>query len=295
MNLNWMINRLDMHSVLVSCTGKLVAIFLVSIFCNANASAVSYDIDDLYWGSDDHGHGDVIGHDAKFDIHGANVTRSGNILTVDIFTNFANPGLGSYPFATYSGNGIGFGDLFLADEWDPYPSANFKSDNYANGTDWDYGFSLDDRWSATGGTGTWYSLAAAVQNTDTLLSQSFINCCTFRNGQEVAVDLGSDDITALAAAGNTWSVDPSLNKVSFVIDISGTTLASSSVIGIHWGMTCANDVIEGAYQNVSVPEPGTLLLLLAGLISMVLVRRYSPGLGEQDDSSPRVQLLLVAR
>jgi hypothetical protein len=104
------------------------------------ASADSYDIEDVYWGANHHGHGDVIGHDALFDIHGANVIRAVNI-TIDIFANFVNAGLGSYPSATASGNGIGFGDLFLADEWTPDTSkAHYKADNYITGTDWDYGF-----------------------------------------------------------------------------------------------------------------------------------------------------------
>jgi hypothetical protein len=40
----------------------------------------------------------------------------------------------------------------------------------------------------------------------------------------------------------------------------------------HWTMTCANDVIEGELAN-AVPEPGTMLLFGAGLISLVSVSR----------------------
>ena len=90
------------------------------VFCQGVATA-PFDIADTYHGADSHGHGDVIGADDLFDIQGANLSRVGNILRIHIATSFftdlgSGTGLGSYPGATFSGNGIGAGDLLLADE-----------------------------------------------------------------------------------------------------------------------------------------------------------------------------------
>ena len=165
------------------------------------ALAAPFDINDTYHGADSHGHGDVIGSVDLFDIQGANVSRTGNLLTINIFTSFftdlgSGTGLGSYPGATFSGNGIGAGDLFLADAWTPAGTGpEYLADDAASGTEWDYGFALDDRWSA-GGNGAWYSLDGAG-NSDIVLSDSFISCCTYRDGQAVAVDTGHVDVTEI--------------------------------------------------------------------------------------------------
>ncbi len=46
-------------------------------------------------------------------------------------------------------------------------------------------------------------------------------------------------------------------------------------LGLHWVMTCGNDVIEGAatIPSASVPEPGSIVLLFIGLISLGVSRK----------------------
>jgi len=56
--------------------------------------------------------------------------------------------------------------------------------------------------------------------------------------------------------------------VSF--DLAGLGLGPD--MNVHWTMSCGNDVINGK-GTVSVPEPGSLALLGAGLLGLVLVRR----------------------
>ena len=65
------------------------------------------------------------------------------------------------------------------------------------------------------------------------------------------------------------SVD-SDDYIQFEIDLSGTGLANSANIALHWGMTCGNDTIEGEY---SVPEPAILGLLAIGLIGIGVSKR----------------------
>ena len=113
-------------------------------------------ITDAYVGSDDHGYGDVISSNAdraKFDIIGATASLSGTFLNLSIETGFVN-NVGIFPNLTADGLGIALGDLFLASEWNPAGSASdgYLADNHANGTLWEYGLVLDDRFNSTGGT-----------------------------------------------------------------------------------------------------------------------------------------------
>jgi hypothetical protein len=125
-----------------------------------------------YWGADSHGYGDVIG-DSSFDISSATISRTGSVLTVAIATNFAGQAGGD---AWAAASGIGYGDVFLSGAWTPFGSdANHASDHASNGTQWTYGFSLDNRWSNTGGTFKLYQLngannAAAISNSDSFMS-----------------------------------------------------------------------------------------------------------------------------
>jgi hypothetical protein len=95
-----------------------------------------------YWGGNAHGYGDVIG-DSTYNVNGAEVSLSNGILSIRILTNFA----GHAGQDGWAGpNGIGYGDVFLAQSWNPFGSdAHHVNDDASNGTLWTYGFSLDDR------------------------------------------------------------------------------------------------------------------------------------------------------
>ena len=83
----------------------------------------------------------------------------------------------------------------------------------------------------------------------------------YRNGQEVAVDILSADVIALANDAS-WSVED--GYLSFAIDLSGTGLSLTDGVALHWGPFCGNDIIEGNAREV--PEPGSLVLLSLALI-----------------------------
>jgi hypothetical protein len=70
--------------------------------------------------------------------------------------------------------------------------------------------------------------------------------------------------------GNSSSWSLTTGKINFLIDLTGTDLAYSNTIALHWGMTCANDTIEGEY---TVPEPAILSLLALGLIGIGVSKR----------------------
>ena len=229
-------------------------------------------IQDNYWGGDSNGYGDVISDtgDTRFNIDSMDVNLSGTQLSVTVHTNFgAGNGLDSYPTYTTSGNGIGFGDLFLSSNgWHPYGSAtnHYKYDNASNGTVWDYALSLDNRWSATSTGAALYSLNTTNGNSDVLVTDQFISGhAIYRNGQATAVDKAKAQ-----RLGNIASFDASHSGnngyVTYVVDLAGTALANASSIGLHWNMTCGNDTIEGQYNvPVNVPEHASFFIMLLGL------------------------------
>jgi hypothetical protein len=227
-----------------------------------------------YWGSDSHGYGDVIGN-STYDISGATITRIGSVLTVKIATNFAGHA-GAEP--GFAAGGIGYGDVFLAQTWNPFGTASdthHAADNASNGTLWSYGFSLDNRWSNTGGKFTLYKLNGATNSANILNSESFMSCaigsqCYYRNGQATAVNtaLNNSNDYNTRLTGD-WTV--AAGEMKFTIDVAASDLLNFSSFAMHWGETCQNDVIEG--QTSVVPLPGSLPLLAFGLGALMITRR----------------------
>lgn len=249
---------------------KILAAALLFLAASVQAGGISDNGVNGYWGADGSAQGksDVIGG-SVYDIMGATITRVGTVLTVVIQTNFA----GHAGIDTYAADkGIGYGDVFLGKTWNPYGSDGHRSyDKSSNGTTWNWGFALDNRWNNDGGTFRLYELkggnAQTIRN-----SEYYMDCdnCSYRNGQATGIRTSNTSYVKDMGKTGAWTVLDN-KELRFTIDVASTNLMNFSAFALHWGETCQNDVIEG-FASV-VPVPASLPLLAVGLLALGMVRR----------------------
>lgn len=215
--------------------------------------AQAYTINDIYVGADNNGWGDRIG-DASYEVQGMDVSYDNDWLNVRVWTNF-DQGVDNY--------GVEFGDLFISTNgWNPSGSASngYLYDNASNGENWEFVFDT----SAGGLYGGNFSISLS----DNMLDRSRY---IFRYGQEVQRKAGGD------FAGGGSSVDLSNTGVggyiNYSISLAALGLGPNANLGFKWGMTCANDTIEGAIQYAQVPEASSLWLFGIGMLGMGFIGR----------------------
>lgn len=193
---------------------------------------------------------DIVGTAAHYDVTKLEVSfASANTMIVDVYSRY---------FDNIGDGNTQLGDLFLS-------TNGYQGD----GEVWEYALKLDSyRPSTASGAISLYGVQAAnIQHS--FAPTGYI----YRAGQEVQYK-GTGQ-TALATG--SWS----LNSIGGVDtdDYLRFTIAYDfgdvDTYGLHWGMSCGNDVIEGA---ATVPEPPTMLLFGIGLIGLggALRQRMQP-------------------
>lgn len=230
---------------------KVIGICSLIFLLSFPLSSQAYTIIDNYWGANGHGYGDVVGRDDYFDISKMEVNYSGGILTVDIYSRYFD-NIGIY--------GTLLGDLFISTNgWNPYGTPpNYPQDNYINGGEiWEYVLVLNNH-TAQSGSLNLYKLSDGGTITLSYAPSGYI----WRDGQEVLFNpTGSSIATGIWSIYGLGTPIDTDDYLRFVI--SNSNWGGGNPSAFHWGMTCANDTIEGA-----VPEPATMLLLGSGLLGL---------------------------
>lgn len=243
----------------------VVAAAFVSISSMASAYS-SWTIQDNYIGADPTHNSwdgkDVVGDNNLFGVDRMEIKLEENLLTIDIYSWYFD-NIGQYSTR--------LGDLFISTNgWNPSGSAPYVNDNSSNGEKWEYAFHIttDTKGKPTGGA--LYDIRNAQ---DHIVPSYAPSGYIYRAGQEVLVNTtGLNSV----ASGNVNIVDvpnSGLDYLSISFDISALHMKPGDWMGLHWGMSCGNDVIEGAFDPGIVPEPSTVFLLGIGLLGVLGIGR----------------------
>lgn len=192
---------------------------------------------------------DIVGTAAHYDVSKMEVSfASANTMIVDVYSRY---------FDNIGDGNTQLGDLFIS------------TNGYGgDGEVWEYALKLDSyRPTTSSGAISLYSVQAAN------IKNSFAPGYIYRAGQEVQYT-GTGQ-TALSTG--SWSLNNigGVDTDDFLRFTVAYDFGDIDTYGLHWGMTCGNDVIEGA---ATVPEPPAMLLFGIGLIGLggALRQRMQP-------------------
>lgn len=257
--------------------------FTYSTLLAASATAASFSINDMYtdsgsyWGGHSYFGSSYL---SSADLIGPPEQNEISQVDVDIINTQLNINIHSVAMSHMANNPsacIGLGDLFLSnDGWHPNTDGtNNQYDTPNNGEDWEFVLVFDDHKPSTP-YGT-FGLFAVSDENNIIHPEDILDPANgLRAGQEVRYDTSGQ--IPLSTAGtwlwhgwDTLSTDDDYLTLSIFYDFASLSLVEN--IGIHFAMSCANDVVEGGDE---IPEPVSMVLFgtgLAGIGGGVMWRR----------------------
>lgn len=204
---------------------------------------------------------DIIGSPSIFDVSSMTVDLDNQArrMSVSILTNYVD-NIGAY--------GTQLGDLFLSTAgWKSTSSdTNAYKNDISSPGEWNYVVALDNH-LGTNGTARLYAI------TDANVKMSWApEGYVYRANQAVQAQ-NLETLTIIS--DGTWNVNAANNTLNLNIGF-GTAFDTTNTLAFHWGMTCANDIIEGAVSFAAVPEPSTYLLIIICMAAVLFHYQFNP-------------------
>jgi len=238
---------------------KFIAV--AALFVSANVFSADFLVDTTI----NDAHNDAIsspGNEWKYEVNKMDVKSVGDLVTVDIYTNFVDYN-GQY---SAGGKDIVLGDLLISTNGADTPfnyafalsNGTRKEDDYADKSHWDGKGSLTEI-SSTKTAKQYHNNSSSVQEGEILAGKKI--------GKKTDGDVS-------IFRQNTGHYRNNFDVISFSFNVSGIdAFQNASQLAFSWAMSCANDIVEGVVKvnhngnrpPNNIPEPASLLLMLLAL------------------------------
>jgi hypothetical protein len=282
-------------SLIKNCIKALSVVVLLS---SSNVFASDILVDGFVMDPDT-GTGSKSTNGYAYDIDKMDVIWDGtnDMITVDVFTNFAKENNTEYDYGSRFGEyrkRIIYGDLLIGAQDGTNDPTNASSFNYA----FSLGDFISDSWlkyqdyfqgdkagSAYYNADRYYAGDQTKQKSGGLYAiDGTTTAGEFHGTDKGGSVFGNLDGGEINGGSSSWSVSNDMGKISFSFSVAGIdAFKNATALSLSWAMSCYNDAVHGSWEvaknggggggSTPVPEPQTLLLMLLGVIGIAARRK----------------------